>query len=175
MPRRSPSILEDIQQTKPFPSAAEEASVALLRTTDLVRRRLTAIVEPHGITLQQYNVLRILRGAGPEGLPTLEIAARMVEQAPGITRLIDRLEAKRWVERERSLGDRRCVYCQITQAGLRLLAGLDPLIAAPEAHLASCLPETQIRQFVDLLGQIRAAGTAGAAVRPKAAAKKTRR
>jgi MarR family transcriptional regulator, organic hydroperoxide resistance regulator len=168
--RRPPSIREEIQQTKAFPSVAEEASVSLLRTTDLVRRRLAAIVEPHGITLQQYNVLRILRGAGEKGLPTLEIAARMVEQAPGITRLIDRLEAKRWVERERSTGDRRCVYCRITRAGLLLLAGLDAPIADADAHLASCLPQPQIRQLVDLLARLRMAGAETSGI-----AKKTRR
>jgi DNA-binding MarR family transcriptional regulator len=159
MPRRAPSILEEIQQTRPFATLAEEASVSLMRTTDLVRRRLTRIVEPHGITLQQYNVMRILRGAGEDGLPTLEIAARMIEQAPGITRLIDRLETKRLVERERSTGDRRCVYCRITQAGLRLLAGLDEAIASPAAHLASVLPQNQTRQLVQLLAQVRASAT----------------
>ena len=63
-----------------------------MRAADLVRRRVTCVLEPHDITGQQYNVLRILRGAGAEGLPTLEIAQRMIEQTPGITRLIDRLE-----------------------------------------------------------------------------------
>src|SRR5213078_2794277 len=99
--------------------------VALIRTADVVRRAVGDVVEPHGITAQQYNVLRILRGAGQDGLPTLEIAERMIEQTPGITRLIDRLESKRLVERERSSIDRRCVYCRITKAGLDLLARLD--------------------------------------------------
>ena len=76
----------------------------LVRTADLVRRVLDAVVEPHGITLQQYNVLRILRGAGAEGLPTLEIGERMIEQAPGVTRLLDRLEAKGLVRRQRCRG-----------------------------------------------------------------------
>ena len=72
------SVRHEIKQTKPFRSRRQEGAVALLRTADRLRRTLTAVVERRGITLQQYNVLRILRGAGEEGLPTLEIAERMV-------------------------------------------------------------------------------------------------
>src|SRR6476469_10714438 len=96
-----------------------------MRTADLLRRLIGAVVEPRGITAQQYNVMRILRGAGEQGLPTLEIAERMIEQTPGITRLIDRLEAKKLVARERCATDRRQVFCRITAAGLALLAKLD--------------------------------------------------
>src|SRR5204863_7568328 len=96
-----------------------------MRTTDLVRRQIAAVAEPHGITLQQYNVLRILRGAGAEGLPTLEIAGRMIEQAPGVTRLLDRLQAKSLVRRQRSAEDRRQIRCWITPAGLDLLDRLE--------------------------------------------------
>src|SRR6478752_1983616 len=95
LPAMSRSALqEEIRQTRPFSSPSEEAAVALVRTADLLRRALTAVVDPHDITLQQYNVLRILRGAGVDGLPTLEIASRMVEHAPGVTRLLDRLQGK---------------------------------------------------------------------------------
>ena len=73
--------------------------MTLVATADRVRDGLSQVVEPHGITLQQYNVLRILRGAGASGLPTLEIAARMVEKSPGITRLIDRLGGAALVRR----------------------------------------------------------------------------
>ena len=90
-----PSALQrEIRQRRPFQSAGHEAVLGLLRTADLVRRLGTALVEPYGITLQQFNVLRILRGAGGDGLPTLEVASRMIEQTPGVTRLLDRLEAK---------------------------------------------------------------------------------
>ena len=111
-------LREEIRQERPFDSPAQEATLALLRTTDLVRRRLAAVIEPHGVTLQQYNVLRIRRGAGADGLQTLEIAHRMVEQAPGITRLLDRLEAKRLVRREPPVGDRRFVICRIVEVVL---------------------------------------------------------
>src|SRR5260370_14400215 len=122
-------IADEIKQSRPFPAKGEEAMVALMRTSDLVRRLASDVVEAHGITLQQYNVLRILRGAGDCGLPTLEIAERMVEQTPGITRLVDRLEEKKLAARERCLTDRRQVFCRITPAGLTLLRKLDKPVA----------------------------------------------
>lgn len=148
-------VLREIKQNRPFASKAEEAVVTLLRTTDVLRRRLGQVVEPRGITLQQYNVLRILRGAGDDGLPTLEIAARMLEQTPGITRLIDRLEAKSLVARKRCSNDRRCVYCRITAAGLQLLAVLDaPLRAAIETtfHVVN---KQELARLVDSLDRLR--------------------
>src|ERR1035437_4343698 len=99
-------LQRELRQRRPFQSAAHEAIVGLLRTADLIRRHAAAVVEPHGITTQQFNVLRILRGAGGDGLPTLEVGARMVEQTPGVTRLLDRLEAKDLVRRQRCPNDR---------------------------------------------------------------------
>ena len=149
-------ITTDIKQTKPFATVTQEAAVSLIRTADLARRAVGAIVEPHGITSQQYNVLRILRGAGDDGLPTLEIAYRMVEQTPGITRLIDRLEAKQLVARERSTSDRRCVYCRITQSGLDLLALLDEPVSRSADVLFQNVNERQVADLVALLDQLRA-------------------
>jgi len=77
-----------------FRSREQQATLGLLRTAEAVKRSLAHVIEPHGITAQQYNVLRILRGAGPEGLPTLTIGERMIEHTPGVTRLVDRLERK---------------------------------------------------------------------------------
>ena len=145
------SVQREIKQNKPFVSASEEAAVALILTGDLARRAAAAIVEPHGITLQQYNVLRILRGAGERGLPTLDIAERMVEQTPGITRLIDRLETKKLVKRERCQTDRRQVFCRITTAGLAMLAALDRPMADSEAAALATLTERQLRQLMTLL------------------------
>lgn len=149
------SVLGEIKQRKPFPSRGEEALVTLLRTTDVLRRRLGAVVEPHGITMQQYNVLRILRGAGPEGLPTLEIAERMLEQTPGITRLIDRLESKKLVLRERSTDDRRCVYCRITAAGLQLLARTDGPVRESADQMFHIVNKKELAQLVGFLDRLR--------------------
>lgn len=145
------SIQRELKQNKPFVTRAEGATVSLIRTADLVRRAVAGLVEPHGITLQQYNVLRILRGAGERGLPTLDIAERMVEQTPGITRLVDRLEAKRLVKRERCKTDRRQVFCHITPAGLALLAGLDQPFRDTEAKALGALTERQLAQLMNLL------------------------
>lgn len=150
-------LQEELRQNKPFPSAAHEGGVGLMRTADVLRRRGAAIVEPRGITLQQYNVLRILRGAGEEGLPTLEVAARMIEQTPGITRLMDRLEAKSLVRRQRCPKDRRQHLCWITPAGRTLLDELEqPMNEAVEAGFAK-LDETDRIAFIRLLDAIRAA------------------
>jgi DNA-binding MarR family transcriptional regulator len=146
----------EIKQKRPFASPAAAAVVGLMRTADVLRRRLGEVVEPHGITHQQYNVLRILRGSHPEPLPTLEIATRMIEQAPGITRLLDRLEAKRLVRRERCKEDRRQVHCWITDAGLALLDLLEePLQRSIRAGFKS-LPRADADALVTLLDRVRA-------------------
>jgi len=148
-------LLAEIKQERPFPSQATEAAVALLLTADRLRRALTAVAAGRGITLQQYNVLRILRGAGAAGLPTLEISERMVEHAPGITRLVDRLEAKSLVRRGRSLSDRRQVLCFITPDGLLLLRHLEgPMMAAAE-RLMERLKRRDFSQLAALLDLVR--------------------
>jgi len=147
-------LQREIRQGKPFRSRSQEVVVALLRTTDLVRRHLGRVLEPFDITPQQYNVLRILRGAGEQGLPTLEIGERMIEQAPGITRLMDRLEAKRLVRRERCPQDRRQVLCWLTPAGAELVERLDQPIDAADAEAVAMLgPEEQekLLRFLDLV------------------------
>lgn len=132
----------------------QEAVVAVLRTADTVRRRLAAAIEPYGLTGQQYNVLRILRGARPEPLPTLEIGQRMIEQTPGVTRLIDRLEEKGLVRRERSSEDRRVVLCSIAGVGLELLEAMeDDVEEANEAALAELDP-AEVRQLVEILEKL---------------------
>ena len=148
-------IAQEIKQTRPFPSPRSEAAVGLLRTADLVRRMVSAVVEPRGITAQQYNVLRILRGAGDAGLPTLDIAERMIEQTPGITRLMDRLEAKKLVVRERCTKDRRRVYCRITSAGIALLNELDAPIRASEEEALAGLAAREVKSLVELLDRTR--------------------
>lgn len=155
------ALQREIRQRKPFRSSTQEAVLGLLRTTDRVRRALAGVVEPRGVTLQQYNVLRILRGARPEGLPTLEIAARMVEHAPGITRLLDHLEAKALVRRQRRSDDRRQVICRITPAGLRLLAGLDAGLERADESALGMLSRRDLRRLIALLDRIRAGRGSG--------------
>ena len=152
---RASRIQKEIRQRRPFGSVFQEATVAMLRTADVVRRRAAAVIEPFGITVQQYNVMRILRGAGEEGLPTLEIARRMIEQTPGITRLLDRLEDKKLVRRERCPHDRRQVLCWITEKGSSLLAELDPVVNKADRNAIGGLDPKQAERLVELLDLIR--------------------
>lgn len=152
---RPTSLQEEIQQSKPFVSKSQEAMLSLFRTSDMLRRFTTGCFVEFGITSQQYNVLRILRGAGSEGLPTLSIGDRMVEHAPGVTRLIDRLTAKNLVRRERVAGDRRRVQCFITASGLELLASLDEPVNEVDARALSMLDTSEQESLIELLSKIR--------------------
>jgi DNA-binding MarR family transcriptional regulator len=149
------SVLEEIKQQKPFPSKEQEAAVTLLRTADVVRRHLGSVISRRGITLQQYNVLRILRGAGDSGLPTLEIATRMIEAAPGITRLLERLGKKKLVSRKRRHDDLRCVDCYITPAGTTLLAQLDEPVRAAAGDAFHNVNKMELAQLVHALDHVR--------------------
>jgi DNA-binding MarR family transcriptional regulator len=133
----------------------DEAAAGLMRTADLLRRSISRVLEPHEVTAQQYNVLRILRGAGEKGLPTLDIADRMIEQAPGITRLIDRLEAKGLVRRERCREDRRQVLCWLTPEGLALIERLDEPVNQADATAMSRLSAEELEQLIRLLDKVR--------------------
>ena len=139
-----------------FRSREQEATLGLLRTADAVKRSLAHLVEPHGITPQQYNVLRILRGAGPDGLPTLTIGERMIEQTPGVTRLVDRLERKGMVVRNPCPKDRRRVFCQITPKGLNLLTELDEPVNRWDAQTVAVLLPSDLDSLITLLDRVRA-------------------
>jgi DNA-binding MarR family transcriptional regulator len=156
MSARTP-LQRELRQRRPFPSVAQEGVVSVIRTADLLRRQMAALVEPFGITVQQFNVLRILRGGGPDGLPTLEVGARMVEETPGITRLLDRLEAKGWVRRQRCPKDRRQHLCWITQEGRELLASLDEPVLRSSTEALKGLTRDEQSALVGLLDRVRAA------------------
>lgn len=132
-----------------------EAVDALIRTATTVERRLARVVEPAGITLSQYRVLRILRAAGEAGLPTLAIRDRMIDDAPGVTRLLDRLERAGLARRQRSDGDRRLVHCRATPAGLALLARLDPDADAVDRRAAGVLTGKEQRRLLRTLEAMR--------------------
>jgi DNA-binding MarR family transcriptional regulator len=157
MPKQSSTLRDEIKQTRPFRSSAEEVVVSILRTAAVVQRHLSQVVEAHGITIQQYTVLRILRGAGEAGLPTLAIRDRMVEEAAGITRLLDKLETAGHVMRERSTPDRRQVLCHITPKGANLVEELDKPMDVANQRSGSMLDDEERKQIVDLLGAVRAA------------------
>jgi DNA-binding MarR family transcriptional regulator len=149
------ALQKEIVQRRPFHSSAEEASLGVIRTASLVRRAISEVVEPFGITQPQYNVLRILRGAGSEGLPTLMVRDRMVDEAPGITRLVTKLARAGLLRRERSTPDQRQVICYITKKGLALLKTLDPLILVAGESGASGLSRAEIGTLIRLLDKVR--------------------
>src|SRR5689334_2644930 len=138
-------------------SPMQIAYVNLLSTADTVRAFFETVCVPFEITSQQYNVLRILRGAEPDGLPTLTIAERMIERTPGITRMIDRLEAKALVVREVPANDRRFVYCRITRKGADLLKLLDEPVEQANLQAFRGLSKTEIEQLTALLLKTRQA------------------
>ena len=139
-----------------FRSREQQATLGLMRTAEAVKRSLAHVIEPHGLTPQQYNVLRILRGAGPEGLPTLTIGERMIEQTPGVTRLVDRLERKGLVARVPCAKDRRRVFCRITPKGLGLLEELDEPVNRWDAQAVSVLVPSDLDSLITLLDRVRA-------------------
>ena len=149
------TIGEAIKQTRPFRSRAHEAAVSLLRTANLLERQLDAVTLVERISGQQYNILRILRGAG-EPLPTMEISERLVQQTPGITRLLDRLEAKGLIHRERCPQDRRRVLCRTTPAGLAVLRRLDGPVERLDLEGMHTLSERDQERLVRLLDRVRA-------------------
>ncbi len=149
------TLQDELQQSRPFHSLSQEAVLGLFRTTDIVQRQYAQLLKDYDVTLQQYNVLRILRGAGDKGLPTLVIAERMVEHAPGITRLIDRLEKRGWVERHRPSGDRRQVLCRITPEGLEMLTHTDRPVDALDDRCLEVLDGEELRKLIELLDRVR--------------------
>ena len=153
MPRRS-LIQEEIKQGTPFPTKSAEAWLTLLRTVTILRRPVEAVAQSEGLSLQQYNVLRILRGArGP--LPTMEIADRLIEPSPGITRMVNNLEEKGLLRREQWPGDRRQVLCQITPAGLRILEKLQEPMDRLDDETLGRLPEDRLETLIEILDEIR--------------------
>jgi DNA-binding MarR family transcriptional regulator len=148
-------IQVEIQQTKPFPGVEDEAVVALHRTADRLQGRFGDMLKPYGLSPTQFNALRILRGAGDGGRACSEIAERMINRDPDITRLLDRLERRGLVARSREGRDRRVIITRITAAGLELLQGLDRPIEEFNRKMLGHLGEHQLRAFIKLLERVR--------------------
>lgn len=142
-------IRERLQQRR-FGTLADEAVVSLLVAAEQFDQAVAPVWERHGITADQYNVLRILRGVHPGGHPRNEIARRMIHRAPDVTRMLDRLARQGLVARVRNAEDRRESIATITKAGLALLDRVDPDVHAVQASVTSGLSERELRQLVRL-------------------------
>lgn len=149
------NLQAEIKQTKPFASPIDEALVSVLRTAAVLEHHLTEVLKPYGITHTQYNVLRILRGAGRAGLCGREVAERMVSKVPDISRLLDRMEEIQLIDRERDPGDRRHVTARISSKGLRMLEKTTPELAAVERTRFAGLEPERVKLLIESLAQIR--------------------
>jgi len=153
-----PSRLQaELKQTKPFPRRSSEALLSVLRTAALLQHQLNEALRPIGITELQYNVLRILRGAGSEGLCGREISERLVSKVPDVSRLLDRMEDMQLLRRERDATDRRHVTTRITPKGLRTLDEATPRLEAVERERFGHLDAERLRHIIDGLADVRRA------------------
>jgi DNA-binding MarR family transcriptional regulator len=148
-------LKEEIKQKKPFESLEAEVFLNLQRTTDALMRGMVEALKPAGISATQYNVLRILRGAGEEGLACRDISERMVTRDPDITRLLDRMEAAELVNRSRENTDRRVITARITEKGLRLLEELDESLVQLQKDQLGHLGKNRLKSLIELLEQAR--------------------
>ena len=156
MPRSLTRGLQaELKQNIPFTSREQEAYLSLMRTADALATQVEAWLKEYGLTGTQYNALRILRGAGPEGLPCREIGERMITHDPDITRLLNRLEDRGFVERSRAKHDRRVIYGKITAAGLKLLREMDAPLEKRGREMLRHVSQEKLKQLIDLLELVR--------------------
>ncbi len=132
----------------------DRAFIALQKATDKLALQAEQLLKSNGLTGAQYNVLRILRGAEPQGLACSSIAERMISHDPDMTRLLDRMEKRHLITRQRQSDDRRIVKTRITSGGLELLKRLDPTIRALHKRQFAHMTGARVRTLVDLLDEI---------------------
>lgn len=148
-------LASELKQTKPFTSPVQEAVLSIKRTAALLELRLAELLRPYGVTPTQYNVLRILRGAGAEGLPRCEVQGRLVAPVADTTRLLDRLEKMGLVSRARNTDDRRVVTSKITPRGLALLDKVAAPLKQFEGDEVGQVSDTRLRTLIGILDEIR--------------------
>jgi len=147
----SSKLKDEIKQGKPFESLEAEVFLNLVRTADALSRSGEESLKLVGLSLNQYNVLRILRGAGEEGLCCREVAERMITRDPDITRLVDRLERRSLVTRSRDSKDRRIITVRVSEAGLKILKDLDRPMDDASRNRLSHMDKEDLRRLSELL------------------------
>ena len=148
-------LREELKQTRPFPRRSAEAAVSVMRTAAILEHELNDVLKPSGLTVTQYNVLRILRGAGEKGLCGREVGERLVSPVPDVSRLLERMEDVGLLSRERDAKDRRHVTARITESGRRLLESVTPALEAVERARFGRLSETALQAMITSLAQVR--------------------
>jgi DNA-binding MarR family transcriptional regulator len=151
----SGKVAKEIQQARAFTCSGEEAFLNLARTFEFLHQELSELFRFHNLSFTQYNMLRILRGAGVEGLNCSEASRRMISHDPDITRLFDRLESRGLIHRVRTATDRRVVRATISPAGLELLGLIDQPILELHTHQMRNLSPEQVEQLISLLEMLR--------------------
>ena len=149
-------LQQEIRQTKAIRLLEEEATLNIVRTADVLMLELADVLKPYQLSATQYNVLRILRGAGKDGASCKDIGSRLVARDPDITRLMDRLEQRALVRRDRAKEDRRVVTHELTTAGLNLVNELDGPIEALHKTVMGHMKIEKLRELVALLEEVRA-------------------
>ena len=149
------SLAVALKQNRPFVSVQQEAFLSILRTASELSHASDKFLREFGITQPQYNVLRILRGAGTEGLCRNEISARMVAATPDMSRLLDRIERSGWITREQDENDRRQVSTSITDSGRKLLAAVEGPVNQQTHRLLEGVKSSDLKMLLDVLAQIR--------------------
>jgi MarR family transcriptional regulator, 2-MHQ and catechol-resistance regulon repressor len=145
------SLKTEIAQERPFASVEEETLLNLMRTNDCVQRAFQRSTREWGVTSTQYNVLRILRGAHPNGLTCSAIGSRMITADPDITRLLNRLKNLKLIRQQRDRHDRRVVWTFISDSGLELLRQMDPVITRTPKELLGHLTQSELTELIRLL------------------------
>jgi DNA-binding MarR family transcriptional regulator len=149
-------LQQEIHQTKAIRLLEEEAALNVVRTADVLMLAVGEALKPHLLSATQYNVLRILRGAGKDGASCKDIGSRMVARDPDITRLMDRLEQRGLLTRDRAREDRRIVTHRLSEAGLELVNALDGPIETVHRRTLGRMKPQKLRDLVGLLEEIRA-------------------
>jgi len=148
-------IQQEIKQKKPIRLMEEEVTLNLARTTDLLTQRFGDVLKPLGISPTQYNVLRILRGAGSDGVNCKDIGSRMLTRDPDITRMMDRLEQRGLIMRDRAKEDRRVVIHKLTPEGLELTNSLDEPLDSVHQQVMKHMSRAKLRDLIGLLEELR--------------------
>ena len=150
-----PTLRDEIKQRKPFRSLEQEAQLSVVRTSAMLVDAFERMLKPYGITATQYNVLRILRGAEPDGLCRNDLRDRMITRMPDVTRLLDRMEESDLIDRSRETNDRRMVMTRITAKGRRLLDELEDPVAREHERAFAALTKEQMRTLIGQLAAVR--------------------
>ena len=150
------TLRDELKMSKPFKSVEEEAILSIARTAALLEHAGAEALKPFKLTITQYNVLRILRGAGDPGLCRNEVGQRLVTKVPDVTRLLDRMEAAGLIVRQRGGEDRRFVATRITEKGLKLLDKIDRELPAIHGRQLGHVGQKRLRELIALLEEVRA-------------------